>query len=46
MAKELTMAEKQRIKEAMFPVHVGDSFPLDEGLKGETSSFKKTKKKE
>lgn len=45
-AKQLTLAEKKRIKEAMFPVHLGDTFPLDEGLKGETSSFKKTKKKE
>lgn len=43
-AKELTLAEKKRIKDAMFPVHVGDTFMLDEGMKGETSHLKKKQK--
>lgn len=44
-AEQLTEQEKQRIRDAIIPGRLGDSFRLEEGLKGEVSSFKKKKKK-
>jgi MSHA biogenesis protein MshL len=43
-AKDLTEEEKQRIRDAIIPARLGDTFLLEEGLKGEVSSFKKKKK--
>lgn len=43
-AEQLTESEKERIKNAIVPGHLGDTFLLDEGIKGEVSSFKKKKK--
>lgn len=45
-ARELTESERQRIKNAVNPMRLGDTFSIKEGIKGETSSFKKEKKKQ
>ncbi len=43
-AEQLTEAEMQRIRDSIEPTRLGDVFPLKEGMKGETVSFKKKKK--
>ncbi|MCP5109091.1 MAG: hypothetical protein GY950_37260, partial [bacterium] len=43
-SRDLTEREKQRIRDAIVPGRLGDTFLLEEGLKGEVSSFKKKKK--
>ncbi len=45
-ADQLTEAERQRLKDAIFPTHLGDVFPLKDAVEGETSSFKKKVKKD
>jgi len=45
-ATELTESERQRIKDAVNPMRLGDAFSIGEGIKGETNSFKKEKKKQ
>jgi MSHA biogenesis protein MshL len=42
-AEQLTEAEKERIKNAIIPGRLGDTFRIEEGIKGEVSSLKKKK---
>jgi MSHA biogenesis protein MshL len=44
-AQQLTREERQRIKDIIQPLRLGDTSTIKEGLKGEVSSFKKEKKK-
>ncbi len=45
-AEQLTAQERQRIKDAIQPLKLGDAVSIKEGILGETTSFKKDQKKE
>ena len=45
-AVELSREERQRIKDSISPMRLGDTFTIEEGLKGEIESFRKKKKKQ
>jgi MSHA biogenesis protein MshL len=45
-AQELTLKERQRIRDSLLPMRLGDSLTIEEGLKGEVESLKKKKKQE